>query len=288
MNTKKVAANVVTYNRIEDLKICLDSLRKQTYKDFDIIVVNNGSTDGTKDYLETQKDLIVINQGNLGSSGGQYAGMKYMYDHGYEWFWTMDDDGMPDSRQLENLISYSNHYSLMNALVVDKDCHQKLAFASPKTGITVDKFNDPILFSFVHPFNGTFISRDVIKKIGFVKKEMFIWGDEREYMMRSQKYGIKPVTITSAIHYHPKEKGKRVNVIPFCTKFQLVEKPKSLSKYYYRNQGYITKYFPHKYFVILYRLFSYTLYFFRTCQFSELKKFYKYFVAGVRDNYNEE
>ena len=40
---------IVTYNRLSDLKICVETVRKQTYKYFNILVVNNGSTDGTKE-----------------------------------------------------------------------------------------------------------------------------------------------------------------------------------------------------------------------------------------------
>lgn len=288
MGQKTVAANIVTYNRINELKRCLEALRNQSYKDFDVIVVNNGSTDGTLEFLEEQTDLIVINQTNLGSSGGQYAGMRYMFENGYEWFWTMDDDGIPEPSQLENLMKYSNQYKLMNALVVDKDNKDELAFATKKTGTTIERFTEPVIESFVHPFNGTLISREVIQTIGFVKKEMFIWGDEREYMLRAMHYGIQPVTITNAIHYHPKEKGIRVNVIPFCSRFQLVVKPENLSKYYYRNQGYITKYFPHRFSVILYRILCYSIYYVRTFQFTELRKFYKYFFKGIFDNSNED
>ena len=52
MNEKKILAVIVTYNRVNDLKNCVNSLRRQTYRYFDILVVNNGSIDGTKEYLD--------------------------------------------------------------------------------------------------------------------------------------------------------------------------------------------------------------------------------------------
>lgn len=51
---------VVTYNRLSLLKECIDALRHQTYKNFRIVIVNNGSTDGTCEWLSLQNDLIVI------------------------------------------------------------------------------------------------------------------------------------------------------------------------------------------------------------------------------------
>ena len=47
----KVLNVIVTYNRLKDLKVCVENVKGQTYKDLDILVVNNGSTDGTTEYL---------------------------------------------------------------------------------------------------------------------------------------------------------------------------------------------------------------------------------------------
>ena len=65
----KITAVVVTFNRLELLKKGIESLRKQARLS-NIIVVNNGSTDGTDKWLATQTDLRVINQENVGGSGG--------------------------------------------------------------------------------------------------------------------------------------------------------------------------------------------------------------------------
>ena len=67
---ENILAVVVTYNRINDLKLCINSLRNQTYRDFDILIVDNGSTDGTKEFVDSLEDIIVIHQDNLGGAGG--------------------------------------------------------------------------------------------------------------------------------------------------------------------------------------------------------------------------
>ena len=70
MKVDKVGIVVVTFNRLKLLKEVVDSLRNQDYLNRDIIIVNNGSTDDTRDWLDNQNDLIVINQGNCGGAGG--------------------------------------------------------------------------------------------------------------------------------------------------------------------------------------------------------------------------
>lgn len=177
MNKNIVAAVIVTYNRIADLKLCIDAVKKQSMP-CDIIVVNNGSTDGTEEYLDTiSNEVKVIHQNNMGGAGGFYAGSKYAYDNRYEWIWMMDDDGIPANNQLEQLLITATRNSLyvLNALVVNKDDHTRLAFDRQEPLSTLD-LNYEIVEQPLSPFNGTFIHRTIIDKVGFIKKEMFIWG----------------------------------------------------------------------------------------------------------------
>ncbi len=284
---KKVLCIVVTYNRLDCLKECLTALKAQTFKDFDILIINNGSTDGTADYLDNQKDLFVITQENLGSSGGQYSGMKYGYDHGYEWLWHMDDDGHPAPNQLEELLRFETESWYLNALVIDKDNHTQFSFPPHDKSMTISLIQQQsIIRNFVHPFNGTLYNRKLVEKIGMIKKETFIWGDEKEYTARAVKAGIVPVTVTSAVHYHPREKAVKVYPIPFWHHplTEVLLKPEKMSHYYYRNLGYIdatyrTRLKSAKLVLI------HTIYFLRTMKFSEMRKFYHYYFAGRKNNY---
>lgn len=281
---------VVTYNRLQDLKKCIEALQNQTFTDFDILVINNGSTDGTDKYLESIKNNIKhINQSNQGGAGGFYKGMKYGYDNGYKWIWMMDDDGLPDNHQLEELFKYRKESWYLNALVLDKDNKEQFAFIPDDKRIKLNEIQKTDLTDkIVHPFNGTFYNIELIKKIGFIKKEMFIWGDEKEYTFRAIKYGIKPLTVTKAIHYHPKEKGNKKSAIPFFHSRRLIIliKPKHLSHYYYRNLGYIDKVyrtFPKS----LKQILVHTIYFIRKMDFSEMNKFYRYYLKGWENNYTD-
>ena len=57
---EKVGIVVVTYNRLALLKEVIASLREQTYNNFQIIIVNNGSNDGTKEWLSLQNHLQQV------------------------------------------------------------------------------------------------------------------------------------------------------------------------------------------------------------------------------------
>jgi len=71
---------VPVYNTEKYLKKCLDSLVGQTFKDFEIIIVNDGSTDNSMDiilkYQKKYKNIIIIDQKNAGLSMARNNGVK--------------------------------------------------------------------------------------------------------------------------------------------------------------------------------------------------------------------
>ena len=100
----KISAVVVTYNRLSLLKRTISSLLSQTYSLQQVYVVNNGSTDGTKEWLDRQQHLTVVHQENVGGSGGFYTGIQKAYEDGADWIWCMDDDVFPRPTCLEQLL----------------------------------------------------------------------------------------------------------------------------------------------------------------------------------------
>lgn len=72
-NSKKVSVLLSTYNRLELLKICLKKINTQTYKNLEIIIVNDFSNDGTKEFLDNltnEKIIIIHNKNNVVSKFG--------------------------------------------------------------------------------------------------------------------------------------------------------------------------------------------------------------------------
>src|SRR5947207_1705698 len=103
----RVCAVIVTYNRLGLLKDALAAVRHQSRRPDTIIVVDNGSSDGTGLWLAAQTDAAfhVITQPNLGGSGGFYTGMLAAYETGADWLWCMDDDTIPDRDCLVQILA---------------------------------------------------------------------------------------------------------------------------------------------------------------------------------------
>jgi rhamnopyranosyl-N-acetylglucosaminyl-diphospho-decaprenol beta-1,3/1,4-galactofuranosyltransferase len=205
---KTVAAVVVTFNRLDDLKKCLESLRAQTRPPDQIIVVNNGSTDGTTSWLEQQPSLHVVIQSNQGGAGGFATGIRLGFEGGYDGIWCMDDDCLATPDALANLLASPNiGPAIKNCISISTRDSTELAFYVDRPNRSYRKVSDMVDVDLVYGvaslFNGTLISAEVVEKIGLPDKKLFIWGDEVEYMTRALKMGFPVVTVTKAVFYHP-------------------------------------------------------------------------------------
>ena len=203
IDAKTVAAIVVTYNRRKLLLECLNAILAQTKPVDRIIVIDNKSTDGTHEnlreygYLDNQLIDYVRLADNIGGAGGFFEGIKRAYEAGYDYFWIMDDDGLPDAGCLARLFSVVSmeglSYAAPNLIDDSERSHFYVRLKYAKTKIVNFRGG---------PFNGVLIGREIVHAVGFPMKNYFIWGDEYEYTNRIQDAGFPMVMVSDAIHRH--------------------------------------------------------------------------------------
>ncbi len=201
---EKVIAVVVTYNRKALLVECINALHAQSRPLDGILIVNNGSTDGTEEWLQQQTDIQFISQKNTGSSGGFSTGISWAYSNGYSWIWCMDDDGYPKQDALEKILEADDGtLRLMNCAVIDKENKNSFVWKTQQYK-TLDEVDCKVIEGIGHPFNGTLLHRRIVERVGVPRPKFFLWGDETEYYYRIVKQNNIPVcTISDSIHYHP-------------------------------------------------------------------------------------
>ena len=211
---KKIATVVVTYNRVKALLECLKAIDNQAVKPQVVYVLDNASTDGTPEilkehgYLDGEKKGILYkyirNDKNEGGAGGFYWGMKTAFeDEHYDALWVMDDDGVPDKDCLKNLLPHLGNYDYISPLVVALEDESMTSFMGCSVEDILKRSKNGLVADAANPFNGILYSSQLIEKVGFPKKELFIWGDEINYELRCKKNGFPPVMVVDAIHRHP-------------------------------------------------------------------------------------
>lgn len=204
----KVIAVVVTYNRSQLLKRNIACLRKNS--PHAIIVVNNGSTDDTREWLAEQTDLIVITQANVGGSGGFYTGIQQAMERGADWIWCMDDDVFPRPDCLSNLLDHTASEEvgilaprrLMEGNIFTND-FQAVNLTNPFSSMYKKKLKKQVINKPVEilgtAFEGLFIRKETVEKIGLPNKDLFIFCDDTDYCLRAVLAGYKILYIPSAL-----------------------------------------------------------------------------------------
>lgn len=237
--SNKIVAVVVTYNRKQLLKECIAALLKQTYKNCDVLVIDNCSTDGTERLVKTFTDerLSYINTGkNLGGAGGFQYGIREALKRNYDYLWLMDDDSIPTSDALEQLVNSAEQlapFGFLSSKVLWKD-HSLCNMNIPKVSLNhkLAKFSgspQPIIMA---TFVSFFVPAKVVKEVGLPIKEFFIWADDLEFSRRiSLKY--KCYFIPNSVIIHKCKSNNGSNIVTDSTERL------SRYKYAYRNEVYV-------------------------------------------------
>ena len=103
---KKLAIIIVNWNSYALTHDTLASVYQTTYKDFDIVLVDNASTDDSVLQLKQHHPEIILlqNEQNTGFTGGNNKGMQYALDHGYEYVLLLNNDVAVEKDFLEPLL----------------------------------------------------------------------------------------------------------------------------------------------------------------------------------------
>lgn len=216
-----IAIILVNYNGFDDTVACVQSILKSKYKEYKIILVDNGSDDKERiledRFLKTNTD-IVISETNLGFSGGNNIGIQYAKEkYDPEYYLLLNNDTVIVDNTLSELVSHSNLVE-KTGLVTGKIYY----YSKPKTtwyAGGIFNFNTGIAdqpsagISLHKEINGcvevTFVTgcvmllhKSVLTQIGLLDEEFFLYAEDTDYCCRIMQAGYKLVYVPSAIIYH--------------------------------------------------------------------------------------
>lgn len=203
-----IAVVIVTFNRLQLLKEVLNAFENQTVMPEHIIVVNNASSDGTKEYLtewsqeKTYVEILNLPE-NLGGSGGFYEGTKEAVRIGADWVWVSDDDAVPERDAIEKAkkhiksIKNPNKISAICAAIYtdgkiaesNRNYREKKFYQYKLREVPTEtyqkKYFEVNCFSYV----GVLINSTKLEKVGLIHQEYFIWLDDVEHSWRLNDVG---------------------------------------------------------------------------------------------------
>lgn len=184
----------VTFNRSHLLSRLLDSIEQMDPKPGHVVIVDNASTDDTTEVVASYADRVGTEivyrrlDTNTGGSGGFSEGMKTAYELGSEWIWLMDDDVevLPDG--LAKMGAWTGRFRHVQGRRYDYDGSEfywqyrvstSLGIPIPFAPAGFDDSGYREMNSGC--FEGMFIHRDIVQKLGLPDPRFFIYWDDTIY-----------------------------------------------------------------------------------------------------------
>ena len=230
---KKVGIVICNYNKEDAVLDCIQSILESEFTDYDLYVVDNGSTDHSVQKIKEkyEKELVLLeNQENLGGSGGFNTGLRVVYEKGYPYVMCVDNDALLDEKAVGNLYEFL-------------ETHPEAGMAGAKVYHLempdyVQQFGQKIDFEHfcteVHYYNeledgsmpeylyvdavaacSLMVRRLVIDKIGLMPEENYLYWDDTEWCYRCNLAGYKVASVGSAKALHAMGAKKEiVNTFP--------------------------------------------------------------------------
>ena len=117
-----VSVIIPVYNRFQTIQYCIESVLIQSYQDFEIIVVDDLSTDNTCDIVESLKDarirLIKLDK----KGGAQVARNKGIIEARGEWIAFLDSDDLWEDKKLEIQVDELKKHNFDSNIVIHCNC----------------------------------------------------------------------------------------------------------------------------------------------------------------------
>ncbi|HLX12583.1 MAG TPA: glycosyltransferase family 2 protein, partial [Bacteroidota bacterium] len=205
----KVTVLILSYNGKYLLEDSLTSYLANDYENFEVVVIDNGSSDGTMEYVKSAFPSVktIRAEKNLGYSGGFNLGLKYAFEEVHSpYVLISNNDLRADSRVISELVKIMASDSMVG-FVTGKVYY----FDQPDTLQTVGKYEDPIIWNGNHIGGGekdngqydqvservfaddvyTMVRKELYDAVGGYDSTFFLQSEEYDWQARGKNAGFK-------------------------------------------------------------------------------------------------
>jgi len=216
----KVAVIILSYNGQVYLPDLFKSLKDQTLRASEVVIVDNNSTDDSVDYIKKNfpEATLIISKENTGFARGNNIGIKEALKNSPDYIFMLNQDTVCDSKCLEILAEKASSFDNLFAC-------QPLVMCWPKKNLIQTSGNRMHFLGFGYsgdykkelsdnviekldrdPFYlsgaGMFIDVNVLNKIGLLDEDFFLYHEDTDLCLRAKFLGYKLKLVPEAIIYH--------------------------------------------------------------------------------------
>jgi len=223
----KLSVIIPVHNRRELTRRCLLCLQKQMYSNFNTIVIDDGSTDGTSEMIKKDFPEVILlhGDGNLWWTGATNLGIKYALEKGTDLILTLNDDVIVKENYLENFITAHKEqpHALIGSIELSQEEPPRLLYAGIishnswtvkyiKRGKLLTPYLNTftgLLHSYSLPGRGVLIPRTVFDATGlFDEKHFPHYIADQDFSLGAKKAGFNVLIHTENPVFSPYEPNR--------------------------------------------------------------------------------
>ena len=220
---KKVFIILLNWNNWQETKECLESLEKLDYVNAEVVIVDNGSTNGDiakiREFCLIPKPYAlnpIFNAENLGFSGGNNVGIKYALEHGADYVMLLNNDAVAAPDFLTHLMQAAEsdaRFGILGSRIY-KYGTEEIAFDGGKVNKWLTKGvhmnptgSDPVGLDGAKEVDyitgaAMLVKREVIERVGLMREEYFLYYEDVDWCLRVRKAGYKCVLAPTSKVWH--------------------------------------------------------------------------------------
>ncbi|MFH1551503.1 MAG: glycosyltransferase family 2 protein [bacterium] len=227
----KVFIILLNWNSWSDTLECLESLKNNDYPNYKVVIVDNDSK--RKPQTHDSKIKIIYNNKNLGFSGGNNVGIKYALENGADYILLLNNDTIVSKNFLSEMIEVgesNKKFGLIGSKIYFYSDTKKIWFAGGQVHLINNKkhwlYNRGVMRGCGEIDKGQYdepkiqeteyitgccllIKKEVIKKIGLIPEEYFVYYEDTDWSFKARKAGYKCIFAPTAKIWH---KGSRTTI----------------------------------------------------------------------------
>jgi GT2 family glycosyltransferase len=209
---------ILNFNGGTDLEACLESVCQLDYQNCEVVLVDNGSTDGS---YEKAKDnfpgfFFLNNNRNLGFSAGNNVGIRFSLKKGAKYILLLNNDTLVSCDFLTKLVSsFSGQPQAGIASPVIFDRAERLWFSGGKIDWLRMRTKHLIKEKSLKSYESEFITgcamlikKEVFKKIGLLDERFFLYYEDADFSLRSKRAGFRNIIVPTARIKHLEKSEK--------------------------------------------------------------------------------
>lgn len=223
LNTKqyqpKVSIVILNWNNYEDTIECIESLEEISYRNFEIIIVDNGSTNDSEKILRKKfGSYEFIQTGkNLGFTGGNNVGIRTAINNGADYVLLLNNDTVVEKDFLEPLVGAcveNAEIGMVAPKILYYDEPNKIwaaggsiiwwrgsGFQTAENKLDSRKYREDQYVSFITGC-AMLIKEKTIRKVGLLDEDYFAYSEDVDYCTRVIKAHLKIKYVGRSIIYH--------------------------------------------------------------------------------------